>query len=104
MSKWINVAPVEAIKPGEWCLIDIDNITVMVFNLNGTFYAIQDICTHDGGTLSDGEVEGCEIICPRHGARFDIRTGAVTAPPAYEDLPTYNVRVEDGMVQVEDII
>lgn len=102
MSDWVVVAPAELIKPGDFRLVDVDDITVMVINIEGEFYAIEDICTHDGGTLSDGEIEACEIICPRHGARFDIRTGVVTAPPAYEDLPTYAVRIVDGMVQVRD--
>lgn len=97
---WIDVATVQEFKPGTWRVVDVDGTEVMVFNLDGQFYAIQDVCTHDGGTLSDGEMEGCEIICPRHGARFDIRTGEVTAPPAYEDVQTFPVRVENGMVQV----
>jgi 3-phenylpropionate/trans-cinnamate dioxygenase ferredoxin component len=100
MTEWTNVASVEEFKPGSFRLVDVDDITVIVFNMNGKFYAIQDVCTHDGGTLSDGEVEGCEIICPRHGARFDIRTGEVTAPPAYEDVQSFPVRVESGIVQV----
>jgi 3-phenylpropionate/trans-cinnamate dioxygenase ferredoxin subunit len=102
MTDWINVAPANEIQVGDWRLVDLEDVQVIVFNCDGEFFAIADICTHDGGTLSDGEIEGCEIICPRHGARFDIRSGAVTAPPAYEDLPTFPVRVVDGMVQVKD--
>lgn len=100
MTEWTNVALVAEFKPNTFRVVDIDDTKVIVFNVAGEFYAIQDVCTHDGGTLSDGEVEGCEIICPRHGARFDIRTGEVTAPPAYEDVQCYPVRVEDGIVQV----
>jgi len=103
MSDWINVAKAADIKHGDFRVVDLDEDTqIMVFNLEGEFYAIEDICTHDGGSLSDGDVEGCEIICPRHGARFDIKSGEVTAPPAYEGLATFPVRVENGMVQVKE--
>ncbi|MCP4408435.1 MAG: non-heme iron oxygenase ferredoxin subunit [Gammaproteobacteria bacterium] len=101
MSEWIDVVKEEAFMPGTWETVDVDDILIAVFNLNGEFYAIEDICTHDGGTLTGGGIEGKEIICPRHGARFDITTGEVLADPAYEDLPTFSVRVKDGMVQVE---
>ncbi len=101
MSEWIDVVKEEAFAPGAWETVDVDDILIAVFNLNGEYYAIEDICTHDGGTLTGGDIEGKEIICPRHGARFDITTGEVLADPAYEDLPTFSVRVKDGMVQVE---
>ncbi len=80
----------------------MDGIDVAVFNLDGAYFAIEDVCTHDGGILTGGAVEGDVIVCPRHGARFSIRTGEVLAPPAYEDVATYPVRVEDGVVQVRD--
>ena len=70
-------------------------------NLDGQFYAVEDVCTHDGGPLGEGKLDGCELICPRHGARFDVRTGAATRMPAIEPAPTYAVRVEDGDVLVE---
>ena len=73
-----------------------------MFNVNGEYHAIEDVCTHDGGILTGGTVEGKEIMCPRHGARFSIITGGALSPPAYEPVPTFPVRVEDGMVQVKD--
>jgi 3-phenylpropionate/trans-cinnamate dioxygenase ferredoxin component len=73
---------------------------VVIFNLGGEYYAIGDVCTHDQGPLGEGEVEDYEIICPRHGARFDIRTGEVLALPAVQDVPTYPVRVNEGMVEI----
>jgi 3-phenylpropionate/trans-cinnamate dioxygenase ferredoxin subunit len=82
-------------------VIDMDGVAVAVFNLGGEYFAIQDICPHDGGELANGELEGEVIICPRHGARFSIRTGAVLGPPAYEDVRIYSVRVFEGKVQVE---
>ncbi|MDD2701333.1 MAG: non-heme iron oxygenase ferredoxin subunit [Sideroxydans sp.] len=101
MSPWLDVARVEEIAPGTCRVIDVDGTAVAVFNLGGEFFAIKDACPHDGGELAQGQLEGDEIICPRHGARFSVRTGAVLGPPAYEDLRTYSVRVSQGMVQLE---
>ncbi len=102
MSDWENVALATDLAEGERILVTLEDARIIVFNLGGEFYAIEDICTHDGGELASGEVEGDEIVCPRHGARFSIRTGEVTAAPAYEGLDTFPVRVEQGMVQVRD--
>jgi 3-phenylpropionate/trans-cinnamate dioxygenase ferredoxin subunit len=100
MSEWIDVNNVANLPPGSVSLIDVNDIEVAVFNIGGQFYAIEDICTHDGGTLAEGEVQGFEIECPRHGARFDLRSGRVTAPPACEDISTFQVRILDNRVQV----
>ena len=82
--------------------MDFDDIEVAVFNLAGEYYAIEDLCTHDGSEISSGCVYGHVIECPRHGARFDIRTGEVLEPPAYEPVRTFPVRIEDGIIQVCD--
>jgi 3-phenylpropionate/trans-cinnamate dioxygenase ferredoxin subunit len=100
MSDWITVAKVTEFLPGTWRVIDVNDISVAVFNVEDEFYAIANICTHDGGTLSGGRLEGDNIICPRHGARFCVRTGEVKSPPAYEDVLTYPVRIQNGEVQV----
>jgi 3-phenylpropionate/trans-cinnamate dioxygenase ferredoxin subunit len=102
MSDWTNVAPAGEVPPGAWRTVDVDGTQIAVFNVDGEFHAIEDVCTHDGGILTGGTVEGEEVMCPRHGARFSIRTGAALSPPAYEPVPTFPVRVEDGMVQVRD--
>lgn len=102
MSDWIDVAKLEELPPGDRRSVDVDGAEVLVFNLGGEFYAIEDVCTHDYAPLDGGRLEGDEIICPRHGARFCIKTGAVTAPPAYEPIPTFPVRIHEGMVQVRD--
>ena len=102
MSDWIDVAPQRDFTAGEWRSLDVDGTRVAVFNVAGAYYAIEDICTHDGGILTGGALDGEEIVCPRHGARFSIKTGAVLAPPAYEDVATFPLRVEEGMVQVRD--
>lgn len=102
LGDWTLVARVEDVPPGTRRAVDVDGVKVAVFNLEGGYFAIEDVCTHDGGELASGALEGCEIICPRHGARFDVRSGAVAAPPAYEPVPTMAVRVEDGWVWVRD--
>jgi len=102
MADWIDVEAAENLIQGGVSLVDVNGIEVAIFNIAGRFYAIEDVCTHDGGTLADGEVQGFEIECPRHGARFDIRTGRVTAPPAWEDISTYPVRIRNGRVQIRD--
>jgi len=96
------VARVDDFKAGARKIIDIDGTQIVVFNLDGKYYAIEDVCTHDGGQLTGGEVEGDQIICPRHGARFCIRTGAALTAPAYEPTSTFPLRIANGEVQVRD--
>jgi 3-phenylpropionate/trans-cinnamate dioxygenase ferredoxin subunit len=102
MTGWVKVAPVEDLPPGSRRVADVDGVAVAVFNLDGGYYAIEDTCTHDGGELASGELVGEEIVCPRHGARFNIKSGAVTAPPAYSAVATFPVRVAAGWVEVRD--
>lgn len=102
MSDWINVATVKDMQPGEHTVVEIEGASIALFNLAGEFFAIEDVCTHDGSEIASGCVVDGAIECPRHGARFDIKTGEVVAPPAYEPVTTFPVRVNDGMVQVRD--
>lgn len=102
MSEWITVCNVADLPPGANRVVEIDGAQVAVFNLDGQLYAIEDVCTHDGGVLTGGPVEGDVIVCPRHGARFCIRTGEALSAPAYEPVATFPVRVENGGVQVRD--
>ena len=90
------------IPRGGWETVDLDGTLVAVFNLDGEFFAIEDVCTHDGAVLSGAPIEGDQIICPRHGARFSIKTGEVLAPPAWEPVPTFPVKLEDGKIYVRD--
>ena len=76
MPKFVKVASVTDIPPGTKQIVEVDGIEVVVVNLDGQFYAVEDVCTHDGGPLGEGKLDGCQLICPRHGARFDVRTGA----------------------------
>lgn len=102
MSDWQNVAPAADFAPGDFRITDFGDIEIAVINVDGEFFAIEDVCTHDGGELTGGLIEGDQIECPRHGARFCIRTGAVLTPPAYEDIAIFPCRVHDGVVQVRD--
>ena len=102
MADWVDVARVDDFPPGTVRTVEIEGTPIAVFNLNGHYYAIEDVCTHEAETLSDGAVEGEEIVCPRHGAHFSIVTGAALSPPAYEPVTTFPMQVEGGMVMVKD--
>ncbi len=102
MGDWVEVCAQGEISPGQHKVVDVEGALVAVFNLDGEFYAIEDVCTHDGSEIADGCVIGDDIECPRHGARFCIKTGAVTAPPAYEPIDTFPVMVQDRIVYVQD--
>jgi 3-phenylpropionate/trans-cinnamate dioxygenase ferredoxin component len=102
MSEWIDVVGQTALTEGEHVVVDVDGADVAVFKIDGQFYAIEDVCSHDGAEIASGELDGDEIICPRHGARFCVKTGAVKSPPAYEDIACFPVKIENGIVQVRD--
>ncbi len=91
---------VDEVPPGERIFIEIGDTPVVVFNVGGQFYAIGDVCTHDGGPLGDGELEDYQVICPRHGARFDIRTGEALTLPAVTPTTWYPTRVVDGQIEI----
>ena len=101
MATYVKVAKVDDIPPGGRLWYEFEEETVVIFNVGGQFYCIADLCTHDGGPLEEGELEGYEVECPRHGARFDIRTGAVLCLPATSPVPSYDVKIENGDIYVE---
>ncbi len=103
MAGFVKVATTSEIPPGERLVVEVEDLWIAVFNVGGTYYAIEDVCTHDDGPLAEGELDGQTIICPRHGARFDIRTGKVLSFPAITDVPTYEVKIEgeDILVRIE---
>lgn len=101
MTKFVKVATVDDIPPGERLWYEFDEETVVIFNVGGQFYCIADLCTHDDGPLEDGQLEGFEVECPRHGARFDVRSGVALCLPATTPVPTFAVKVEDGFIYVE---
>lgn len=102
MSDWVDVAKTDEFEIGRAMLVEIDGAKIGVFRLDDGFHAIEDVCTHDGGDLVGGCVEGDEVVCPRHGAHFSIRTGEALSAPAYEPIAVFPVRMENGMVQVRD--
>jgi len=98
--QYYAVADLSELPPGERLFLEIGDLPIVVINLGGELYAIGDVCSHDDGPVGDGEIEDHEIICPRHGARFDIRTGEVLSLPAVVDIPAYPVRVAEGKIEV----
>ena len=102
MTDWTHVCKDGELSDGQCRIVDVDDTMIAVFYKDGEYHAIQDMCTHDGGELASGDVEGDEVICPRHGARFCIRNGKALTPPAYEDVDSFPTRVQDGMIQVRD--
>jgi 3-phenylpropionate/trans-cinnamate dioxygenase ferredoxin subunit len=97
---FVSVAPAGDIANGERLFVEIDGLAIVVFNIGGNFFAIADLCSHDDGPLGDGELDGYEVRCPRHGAAFDVRTGKVISLPAVVDIPAYPVRLQDGQLQI----
>ena len=89
----------EVPDPGRITVVVDDRVLVLI-HAGGQFFAIDDVCTHDGGGLAGGEVQDHQVICPRHGARFCLRTGQALTPPAYEPVRSYPTRVVDGNVEV----
>lgn len=98
--EFVPIATVSDLPDGERLFVEIDDRELVVFNIAGDYFAIGDVCSHDDGPLGEGEVEGHDVICPRHGARFDIRSGSVTALPAVVDIPAYPVRVVGDQIEV----
>ncbi len=101
MTGSIIVANTSDVKPGQMKSFDVNGLRILVANWEGTYFATQDVCTHDNGTLSDGELIDGEIECPRHGGRFDVRTGAVTALPPMFPIRTFPVHVEGDQILVD---
>jgi len=93
-ARYVRVGKVSDIPVGRAEVFEVDDRKIAVFRLEDGFFAIEDICTHDGGPLAEGEIEEDQVICPRHGARFDIRTGAALTLPAVTPVESYPVRVD----------
>lgn len=98
--RFFRIAGVNDVPDGERLFFELEGQPIVLFAINGEFLATGDVCTHDGGPIGEGEMVGDEIICPRHGARFNIKTGKVLSLPAVADIPVYPVRVRDGFVEV----
>jgi len=98
--EFLEIAPADQLPEGERVFIEVEGKSIVIFNLAGTLFAIGDVCSHDNGPVGDGDIEENEIICPRHGGRFDLRTGKATSLPAVMDIPAYPVRVRAGMIEI----
>ena len=101
MGEFVKVAGAGEVAPGKSKAVDVGARRIALFNIDGKFYAIDDTCTHRGGPLSEGEVSGEKVTCPWHGAIYNIKTGAVLAPPAPRGVASYPVRVQGSDVEVE---
>lgn len=99
-AEFVEIAPATELPNGERLFVDLGDKPIVIFNIAGQFFAIGDVCTHDDGPLGDGMIEDFNVVCPRHGAEFDIRTGQAVQMPAVVDIPAYPVRILNGMIQV----
>ncbi|MBI3988408.1 MAG: non-heme iron oxygenase ferredoxin subunit [candidate division NC10 bacterium] len=101
MARFVKVATTDQVPVGEAKLIGIDEKQVALFNLDGAYYILDDTCPHQGGPLSEGFVEEGIVTCPWHGAKFNVKTGEVTGPPARSGVARYNVRVQGSDIEIE---
>ena len=101
MGELTRVASIRDVPSGQAIAVEADGQRIAIFNANGEFHAIGDTCTHRGGPLSQGKIEGTVVTCPWHGAKYDIRTGKVLSPPAPGDVRSYRVVVDGDELKVE---
>jgi 3-phenylpropionate/trans-cinnamate dioxygenase ferredoxin component len=99
-AEYVMVGKTSDVAPGAVRAFVVDGQDVAVANVDGQFYAFADVCTHDGGPLAEGELDGCAIECPRHGARFDIATGQVLSMPAVVPIPVYDLKTDGDEIKV----
>jgi|SRR5579859_1912287 len=100
MTGFIKVADLAELEEGSLFPIEVDGEPICLARVNGTVYAFTDNCTHISGPLNEGELEGCKLTCPWHGAQFDVRTGKVLRGPARQDILTYPVKIEEESVLI----
>jgi 3-phenylpropionate/trans-cinnamate dioxygenase ferredoxin subunit len=98
--EYLDIGPASELPPGERLFVEIAGKPLVIFNIAGELFSIADVCSHDEGPVGEGDLEGYNITCPRHGAQFDVRTGQVIQMPAVVDIPAYPVRVVDGTIQL----
>ena len=103
MTDWVDAIDASALTDCEHVLLEVDGYEVALFNVGGEFYAIENQCSHAAVALAEGAVEGDQIVCPLHGARFCLKTGVAKCPPAYEPIQVFPVRIAAGKVQVGDL-
>ena len=101
MPEFMKVAKITEVPSGQSKVVDLGGLQIALFNVGGRYFAINDMCTHAGGSLSEGDLDGTTIECPLHGARFDLATGQVLSPPAEADVASYKVQVEGEDIMIE---
>ncbi len=101
MARFVKVATTDELEDQQAKLVEVEGQKIALLRVGGTFYALSDTCTHRGGPLSEGDVEGTEVTCPWHGAKFDLRTGGVLGPPARTGVKSYPVKVTGSDVEIE---
>lgn len=103
MSPLIDICPLDDLPPGARKHVETDDLDIVVFNVDGKLFAIEDRCSHDDGPLADGPVDpaACTVECPRHGSLFDLATGRPKTLPAYQPVEVFEVTVADGVVRVD---
>jgi 3-phenylpropionate/trans-cinnamate dioxygenase ferredoxin component len=102
VSQWVQVARISEIPPGHAARVEIDEVPVAIFNVEGQFFAVDDTCSHQEASLSEGDLDldRCAIECPLHGSAFDLQTGAVLSLPAVEPVRAHQLEVRDGAIYV----
>ena len=100
MATFITVARADELPPGQGKLVEVNQKRIALFNVDGRYYALDDMCPHRGGPLSEGELEGATVVCPWHGAIFDLATGNVARPPAAAGVATYDVRLDGEEIAI----
>jgi len=98
--EYYEIAPARELPPGERLFIEIEGQSLVIFNIAGQFFSIADICSHDDGPVGEGDLEGYNVVCPRHGGEFDVRTGKAVQLPVVVDIPAYPVQVRDGNIYI----
>jgi len=101
MAEFVKVAKADDVPAGQVKIYNVDGRQIALCHVGGEYYAIDDVCTHDAGPLGEGELDGYEIECPRHGARFDVKTGRALTLPAVMPVKAYAVRVEGDDIEVQ---
>ncbi len=101
MADYERVADIDELSDGDRKPFILDDVPALLVRLDGKYYAIEDVCTHDGQPLTDGAIENCSIVCPRHGAKFDLRNGAALCMPATEPVQTFDVDIRDDGIYVQ---
>ena len=101
MADLFEAANIDELEPGQGKMIEVEGKEIALFNCGGKYYAVDNECSHIGGPLCDGEIDGEKITCPWHGAEFDLKSGEALAPPAEEAINTYKVYIDGDIIKIE---